>query len=129
MRRHLLLIFGMILLVQSVYAIRDDIRSNVLINGSKYVYQSVVEIGDGKYIPLFGMGLMIVPQGQVPPGLLGSAAAIFSSGYQAKAKLAQTGPQEVFVAKHVRKSLGPRGSGIAAQTFDISKLKPPLSEQ
>ena len=110
-------------------ALNNDIRSNVLVNGTKYKYQSFVEVGDGKYIPLFGMGLMITPEGEVPQGLVGSAAAIFSSGYQAKAKLAQTGPQEVLIAKHVRKSLGSKGSGIASQVIDKSKLKPSLSDQ
>lgn len=116
-------------MIHPVFAVNSDIRQNVLINGTKYQYQSVIEIGKGKYAPLFGMGLMILPQGEIPLGLMGSAAAIFSSGYQSRAKLGQTGPQEVLIAKHVRKSLGPKGSGIKAEVVDKSKLKAPLDEQ
>ncbi len=124
-----LAVLSFFLLIHQVVAVNDDVRNNVLVNGTKYKYQSFIEIGKGKYAPLFGLGLMILPQGEVPPGLIGSASAIFSSGYQSRAKIGQTGPQEVFIAKHVRKSIGHSGSGIASQVVDKSKLKAPLSEQ
>ena len=109
---------------------QDDIRRNVLVNGSKYKYQSFVEVGKGKYIPLSGMGLMIVPEGEVPQGVIGSVAAIFSSGYQARAKAGLTGPQEVLVAKRVIKTWGKKGLGteIKSTVVDKSKLKEPINQ-
>src|SRR3989344_7916100 len=120
--KHIEFLFLFLFAIVQVCAAQDAIRNNVLVNGTKYQYQSYIEIKEGKFIPLFGMGLMMVPEGQPPLGLVGSVAAIFSSGYQSKAKLGQTGPQEVLVAKHVRKSIGSGGSGIASQIIDKSKL-------
>ena len=122
------IVLGIFLLIISSVLGAVDIRNNVLVNGTKYQYESYVEMKDGKYIPLFGMGLMMVPQGEVPPGLLGSVAAVWSSGYQAKAKLAETGPQEELIAKHVSKSVG-GSSGIKSQIIDPKDLKPPLDQQ